>query len=242
LSFSGRNSLPEQVASILSFLTHVGAPISFTVLSDGTYSAEDCEKLCRLHSSVRVMMPEDLLETKLPVYVQQYVATGQPMGLKLAALIKLSQDPPAFYTDSDVLFFPGARKALSKLLLSKTSAFFTKDCVAALDPRLLNANEALFAPVNAGFIFFNGCPDWSLAISRLEHAVTSPTFFTEQTVVHLTMHQNKAVALDPSEFILQVDDQFKIRDKYAKSNTALRHYVSPVRHKLWLQTIEELES
>ena len=37
-AYSGENTLPEQVASIRSFLANAGRPKQFTVVSDGTYS------------------------------------------------------------------------------------------------------------------------------------------------------------------------------------------------------------
>ena len=47
------------------------------------------------------------------------------------------------------------------------------------------------------------------------------------------MHANGAVALDPGKFVLQLDDQFIYRDRYASASIAIRHYVNPVRHKFW---------
>src|ERR1700687_4565443 len=37
-AYSGEAMLPEQIASIRSFLRHVGRPNSFTVVSDSSYS------------------------------------------------------------------------------------------------------------------------------------------------------------------------------------------------------------
>jgi hypothetical protein len=61
----------------------------------------------------------------------------------------------------------------------------------------------------------------------------APTFFTNQTMTHLAMHANDAQPLDPRRFVLQLDDQFIYRDRYAGRQLALRHYVNPVRHKFW---------
>src|SRR5687767_12625948 len=41
-SYSGEAALPEQVASIRSFLRHVGRPAHFTVVSDGSYWPAAC--------------------------------------------------------------------------------------------------------------------------------------------------------------------------------------------------------
>ena len=52
-------------------------------------------------------------------------------------------------------------------------------------------------------------------------------------MTHLTMHANGARALDSQKFVLQLDDQFVYRDRYASREIVLRHYVNPVRHKFW---------
>ena len=75
--------------------------------------------------------------------------------------------------------------------------------------------------------------DWSLGLERLEMLTGEPNFFTTQTATHLCLHASDAVALDPKKYVLQVDDQFVYRDRYAGSAIAMRHYVNPVRHKLW---------
>jgi hypothetical protein len=42
-----------------------------------------------------------------------------------------------------------------------------------------------------------------------------------------------AAPLDPVKFVLQLDDQFELSDRYASPGLVLRHYVNPVRHKFW---------
>ena len=53
-AFSCQRDLPEQVASIRSFIRYVGVPDSFTVVSDGSYSPESCHLLSRINSCVAV--------------------------------------------------------------------------------------------------------------------------------------------------------------------------------------------
>jgi len=234
-SMSGHHSMPEQVASILSFLSHVGPPLTFTVISDGTLTASDCEVLRGLHPAVQIMPPQEILGAPLPQCIKKYAESGQPMGLKLAVLFILSQTPPVFYTDSDILFFPAAHQAFRALLKADAAAFFIADCIFSLDRQILRDDDKKLPSVNAGFIFFKDKFDWSPGISRLEPVVNSTTYFTEQTVVHLAMHHNKAAGLDPQGFILKIDDQLKIRDQHVNPRTVLRHYVSTIRHKFWLQ-------
>jgi hypothetical protein len=39
--------------------------------------------------------------------------------------------------------------------------------------------------------------------------------------------------LDPRQFIVDSADQFDLSLKYYPENIAMRHYTSPVRHKMW---------
>src|SRR5213594_3621452 len=88
-------------------------------------------------------------------------------------------------------------------------------------------------PTNTGFILLFRTLDWSLGLERLRMLSGPPNFFTNQTVTHLCMHANNGLALDPGKFVLQLDDQFIYRDRYAGHSLAMRHYVNPVRHKFW---------
>jgi hypothetical protein len=47
------------------------------------------------------------------------------------------------------------------------------------------------------------------------------------------MKRAGAAPFDSAKFVLQLDDQFEWRDRYAGRDLVLRHYVNPVRHKFW---------
>jgi hypothetical protein len=237
LSFSGKKHLPEQVASIRSFLTHAGCPTTFAVLSDGTYDAQDIDLLRQIHPSVEVISPDVVLERDLPAGIQRYAISGQALGLKLAALFVFSKDTPLIYSDSDVLFFPEANPLLLESLGQKSPALYTPDSAIALDARLLRENDEKLQPVNSGFMLLKEQMDWSVGISRLESLAQSTTRFTEQTVVHLVMHHNKARRLDPDKFVTQTTDQLNIRDQFVSPAVAMRHYVSTIRNKFWLRAM-----
>src|SRR5205809_3411760 len=55
-SYSGETALPEQIASIRSFLRHVGRAKSFTVVSDGSYSDRSADLLREVDPSVKVQL------------------------------------------------------------------------------------------------------------------------------------------------------------------------------------------
>jgi len=231
-SYSGENTLPEQVASIRSFLTHAGRPREFTVVSDGSYTNASIKLLTKIDNCVRVQNRAPELPPDLPSQIKSYL-TNHPTGKQLALIMTLPVRGPALYTDSDVLFFPQAKQLEDLSRTQSVPALYLADYQFSGDERLiLNAAEK-HSPANTGFLLLFQKLDWSLGLERLQMLSGAPNFFSNQTVTHLCLHANGAAAFDPHNFILQVDDQFIYRDRYAGSAIAMRHYVNPVRHKFW---------
>jgi hypothetical protein len=231
-AYSGENTLPEQVASIRSFLAQAGRPKQFTVVSDGSYTAASIELLENIDRCVRVKKTPPILPSGLPDTIQSYLRE-HPTGKQLALLMSLPTNGPTLYTDSDVLFFPEARELANLSQSSAVPAFYLADYHFSGDERLLLDPAEKQNPTNTGFILLFRKLDWSFGLERLRMLSGPPNFFTNQTVTHLCMHANGALALDPGKFVLQLDDQFIYRDRYAGRSLAIRHYVNPVRHKFW---------
>lgn len=233
-TYSGESSLPEQVASARSFLKYAGRPASFTIVSDGSHSARSVSILQRIDPSIRVASISEFLDHDGAIELNDYLS-NHSTGKQLALILALPRRRPAFYFDSDVLFFPGARE-IGELLETRAN-YYLADCQFSGDDRLLRDSAEQADPVNTGVLFLSEKPNWSLALERLRQLPGPPTFFTNQTVTHLAMHASGARPLDPRRFVLQLDDQFMFRDRYASPGIVLRHYVNPVRHKFWSSLI-----
>jgi hypothetical protein len=231
-SYSGETALAEQVASIRSFLRHVGRPALFNVVSDGTYSASSKRLLQEIDPSISVREVSDWLPKDLPDKIHPYLR-NHPTGRQLALIMSLPDKAPVVYLDSDILFFAGAKDLHDHVEARDTPAFYLADCRFSGDERLLNSPGEAKAPVNTGFLLLFRQLDWSLSVQRFLDMKGDPIFFTNQTMTHLTMHANGAAPFDPSKYVLQLDDQFVYPDRYAGPGIALRHYVNPVRHKFW---------
>ena len=233
-AYSNEAMLPEQVASICSFLKYGGRPNRFTIVSDGTHRPRAVSLLQQIDSCIQLAEARDFLP--------QLSSSGDyfanhPTGKQLALIMRLPLERPALYIDADVLFFPAA-VALADLLRNQDApALYLGDCQVAGDERLLRDPAETAHPVNTGVLFFFRKLDWSLAMERFQQLDGPPSFFTNQTMTHLTMHANGARALDPVRFVLQLDDQFQLADRYAHNSIVLRHYVHPVRHKFWEQIL-----
>jgi hypothetical protein len=232
-SYSGEAMLPEQVVSIRSLLRYAGRPKSFTVVSDGTYAEKSIAMLRAIDPSVQVANINDWIPSSTPKEIYRYLSS-HPTGRQLALIMSLPVGGPALYVDSDVRFFASAHE-LSNLIQAKNEvpAYYLPDYQLSADERLFRSEEEKRDPVNTGFLLLFQKLDWSLSISRFIDLKNEPIFFTNQTMTHLTMHVNRAAPLDSDKYILRLDDQVILEDLYADASVALRHYVQPVRHKLW---------
>ena len=235
-SYSGEAALPEQVASARSFLRHAGRPKKFTIVSDGTYSEKSQSLLRHIDPCVVISNASEWLPTDVHPQLRPYL-TEHPTGKQLALIMSLPADGPALYVDSDVLFFSGARMLRSPLTSAGAPVDYLADCQLSADDRLFRNDSEKQQPVNTGVLLLRRKLDWSLSVERFLELQGAPTFFTNQTMTHLTMHANAAQALDPEKFVLQLDDQFVFREHYASGALVLRHYVNPVRHKFWTSLI-----
>ena len=231
-SFSGEAALPEQVASIRSFLRHVGRPPMFNVVSDGSYSESSKQFLQALDACVCIREVKDWAPRNVPPSMYRYVTEYQ-MGRQLGLIMSLSAKQQTLYTDSDILFFAGADDLHARAATRDVPAMYLPDCLFSGDERVLRDPRETNEPVNSGFLLLFRELDWSLVVQRFLELKDEPNYFTNQTLVHLAMHANHAAPLDPRKYVLQLDDQFVYPDRYASPQIALRHYVNPVRHKFW---------
>lgn len=230
-AYSGEAMLPEQIVSIRSFLRYVGRPQSFTVVSDGSHSARSIRLLELVDPAVSVRA-EKQPASNLPDKLQNYLRS-HPTGKQLALIMSLPVGDPALYVDSDVRFFPAAFDLVKQAAARDVSAYYLADSQFSGDVRLLRNPTEQSEPVNTGVLLLFKKLDWSSSISRFLELTDEPNFFTNQTMTHLTMHENGARPLAPAKYVLQLDDQFVFSDWYAGASLALRHYVNPVRHKFW---------
>jgi hypothetical protein len=231
-AYSGESALPEQVASIRSFLKYAGRPNRFTIVSDGTLSDRGAAILRSIDPMISISAAAQWLPKDLPTEIYPYFTT-HPTGKQLALIMSLPVAAPALYVDSDVLFFPGAHDLVRLVEARGAPAYYLADCRLSADERLLRGDAEKAEPANTGVLLLFEKLDWSLGLRRLHELEGAPNFFTNQTMTHLTMHANGALPLDPRKHVLQLDDQFVYPDRYANDALTLRHYVNPVRHKFW---------
>ncbi|MDB9314939.1 hypothetical protein PN462_17630 [Spirulina sp. CS-785/01] len=63
-------------------------------------------------------------------------------------------------------------------------------------------------------------------MERFLNLEEKPNYFTEQTMMHLTLHREQAKPLSKDKYVMYRDDEFVFCDRYAKDTTVSRHYVT----------------
>lgn len=231
VAFSSASDLPEQVASLRSFLRFVGRPLSITVTSDGTHDERERVLLRHVDPGVSVVRYDEYARSDLPGPVLRY-AEAHPMGKKLMVIASL-RPLPTLYIDSDVLFFPAAGEPrVREILSARRTMYLQQGWSVGYDRRVLP--EAEGEAVNAGFLIVSEPLDWSAAFARMPSEPTSDDLYLEQTLVHIAMRSAGATPLPSHAWAIHGRDHFRYRDSEDPRETVLRHYVSMTRYKFWL--------
>src|SRR5206468_3115517 len=150
-AYSNEAMLPEQIASVRSFLKYAGRPNNFTIVSDGTHRPHFVWLLQEIDSCIRVTRAQDFVPAQSSSC--DYFA-NHPTGKQLALIMSLRRERPALYIDADVLFFPGAGAFADLLRNHDAPALYLRDCQVAGDERLLRHPVEAADPVNTGVLFF----------------------------------------------------------------------------------------
>jgi len=236
----------EQKLSILSFLCHVGTPAKWSIVSDGSISDSQAESLRSIHPSVEVLdWSTFLCKENRDCY--ERLSKYTVFAKKFALMSNLPVQGAAVYVDSDILFFEGAHHLTELLNNLGGKSYFQKDLPGCLDPSYLTPAELEAPHLNAGFVIQGKRLDWSVPIARLNTILSqlSPLQtlgdlgVLEQSASHLAHFLAGSAPLD-EKYALQVSDQLDEEDRFSGPNFVMRHYVRPVRHKMWLHSTDYL--
>ena len=137
-AYSGHDTLPEQVASIRSFLRYAGRPTRFTVVSDGTYTEQRYRVAPTSRSSRFRWKNCHRFHLHLPSPFASYLRSHLPAN-SWRLLCRFRAMGRALYVDSDVIFFANAHDLVSLVSTSNVSAFYLSDCQFSGDARLIRS-------------------------------------------------------------------------------------------------------
>ena len=228
VSFSGHRFLADQVYSILSFYNNVDLPESWTVFDDGTYTDKEIELLQKIPglSVIRHFEMEeygDLPVAKFPTLKKIILYKS----VKITGLTTI-------FVDSDVLFYPCFKNFITAL--QKNNWFLVDENYGYFDKSYLDKMSYDMYPCNLGLFILNTDIEWNQVIRYIQEKKQTGEihYWSDQTAFHLlTRGYEKFLPLDPRYFVVSGSDSFKIGFDYSEKKIAVRHFVGPVRHKMW---------
>lgn len=236
VSFSCSRDIEEQILSILTLIYWVGKPQSWTIYSDGTYSNEQVQLLQSLGDFIKVKLWDENKTSSTLVGYESYMtdyASNHALGKRFCAYTTHKVDVPTIFLDSDVLFYQQAPIFLEVALREGGHWFLPDIGWGTLDSRYTEHHGREMFQLNGGF--FITCPgfSWEPALDFLRFANNKFEYFTEQTATHIAFQKQSGKPLNSLYFVLSTSDQFQFNLHYQTSEIAIRHYVNPVRHKMW---------
>ena len=232
LGYSGKNYFYEQLYSSLSFIKNIGLPDKWIIVSDGTYTAQQKNTL-ELIPNLQVVNYDVLIDKDFKTLdpLKEAHRMGQFGTTYFSILNKVNGR--LIYMEADVLVF-GLFNRYAHLF--NTHNWYLTDTAPHFDSSYYKENQIPMFPLNNGFAIYNKRPPLEVACKYMIDRLNDGGFeyFTPQSASQLMVDKDTySKIFDPRYFVVSGSDHFKYTIDHLPENIALRHYVGPVRHKMW---------
>jgi hypothetical protein len=152
---------------------------------------------------------------------------------KLLSFANISVNGCTILLDSDVLFFNKFEEYLPTLI--NKNNWYLSDLHPHFDEDYHYKPHQNYT--NSGFIVLNSSISWEQGVQYLLKRIECNlpiAHFTEQTAVEIVVKENQFRFLDPRLFLLELKDHFTYSSIYNHRQLAIRHFVGPIRFRMWL--------
>jgi len=231
ISFSGAASFEDQVLSIYSFLVYAGMPIKWVIYSDGSYSDEQ-KQIFQIKFPFVSILDWDVYD-----YVKNNKSFSDYMkechlAKKLNVIIGHPYQHQTIYLDSDIICYKNIAGYLNSGLLSKGLWYAPDPMWGTVDGYFKTPKDSIY-PLNSGFLILNKDFNPADIFEYFGNLKGNYHYFSEQSSFEYAFRKQNANLLDPRQFIVDSSDQFDFSTKHDPDDIAMRHYTTPVRHKIW---------
>jgi len=228
ISFSGSKWFADQLFSLYSFYRNVGKPKQWLIYNDGTY----CElQLQALRKIDRVTVCNlDLSTAILPQAALQKFPTLK----KVEIVSKHISDGDIIITDSDILFYKHFNEYVKRE--SKINYYLVDESNSYFDKDFLLQHPFIEYPFNFGLLLLQSTFNLGSIFNYINERFNSEVldYWSDQTAFQkLVMKDKTFQPLDKNLFKVGGNDSFHISQCVDYNKIALRHFVGPVRHKMW---------
>lgn len=231
ISFSGAASFEDQVLSIFSFLVYAGVPAKWIIYSDKSYTEEQKQVFKSKFPFVSIVDWDVFDIVKESKTLSDYLKECH-LGKKLNVIMGHPYNGQTIYLDSDILCYSNISSYLSSGLLSK-GLWYAPDPMWGDVAGYFEIKRESIYPLNSGFLILNDKFNTGDILEYFESLEGKYHYFSEQSSFEYAFRKQNANMLDPRQFVIDSSDQFDFSTKYYPDSMAMRHYTTPVRHKIW---------
>lgn len=230
ISFSGISNYEDQILSIYSLLYYAGKPFKWTIYSDKSYTKTHKDVFERKFDFVEVK-EWDVYDHYTKIKPISDYLNVCPLGKKLNIILGHECTRQTMYLDSDIIFYKNSPFYLNNALLSK-GLWYAPDALGEVGAYFSIERESIY-PLNSGLLILNKSFNAEDIYEYLENLKGDYCYFSEQSSFEYAFRKQGANMLDPRQFVIDTSDQFDFSMNHHPGDIAMRHYTSPVRHKMW---------
>lgn len=231
ISFSGAVSFEDQVLSIFSFLVYAGTPTKWVIYSDKSYTDEH-KRIFKSKFPFVEVTDWDVFDLVRDNQVLSDYLKECHLAKKLNVILGHPYTRQTIYLDSDIIFYQNIDNYLKSGLLSKGLWYAPDTMWGNVDSYFINQVDSIY-PLNSGLLILDKAFNTADSFEYLENLKGKFHYFSEQSSFEYAFRKQHANMLDPRQFIIDTADQFDFSAKYHPDSIAMRHYTTPVRHKIW---------
>lgn len=240
------NAISDAAWTAQSLLRYLPPDTGLLMVIDGDLHGSKIQALKELFPGIQLTSTLTLLE-QLRSIAPKVAQLGDyhPLGRKLAAILILQKQYNLIYSDSDVLCFREIPEIVNAI--SGKSGLYLQDIVGVkTDKTILNKVQILglkyTQTINTGFLFI---PKNSLEVDLAEEIMNDineplKSWFCETTVIAVLMQQSQAKPLPKNRYVVSGQRQFYFENDVDYEYIALRHFITPVRHLMYLKGMPRL--
>jgi hypothetical protein len=229
----------EGLWSLWSWMNQLNSLMGAVMLFDGKATAEQRALFQKIFPGGKFLELTPFLKSRpLPEYFRRFIQTNWT-GKKLAAVFELQKEFNVLYSDCDVLAFAKPAELIA-LINSGNSAYLFDPVGYHLDPWLSRRAEKLGIPVtshfNAGLVYV---PQHEIQDSQLAALISDwePSFnshHAEQTLFSVLLNPRHLRPMPENNYVLSWQGVWVLEKDLDCSTIICRHYVGPVRHRMYL--------
>ena len=230
ISFSGASNFEDQILSIYSLLYYAGRPFKWTIYSDKSYTESHKETFKKTFDFVEIK-EWDVYDHYIKIKPISDYLNVCPLGKKLNIILGHECTQQTMYLDSDIIFYKNSPFYLNNALLSK-GLWYAPEALGEVGAYFSIERESIY-PLNSGLLILNKSFNAEDIYEYLENLKGDYCYFSEQSSFEYAFRKQGANMLDPRQFVIDTSDQFDFSMNHHPGDIAMRHYTSPVRHKMW---------